>query len=66
MTTGPAVADRLDPASLELIGLRLLQPLAEELGVQVNPRYGVWDPLAMRVVPEDEATGMILVVNRAA
>ena len=60
---GPAVAAGLDPASLQLIGLRLLQPLAEELGVQVNPRYGVWDPLAMRVVPEDEATGKILVVT---
>ena len=52
---------RLDPASLQLIGERLLQPLADELGVRVNPRYGVWDPLAMRVVPEDEATGTILV-----
>jgi hypothetical protein len=61
----PSVAARLDPASLQLIGLRLLQPLAEELGVQVNPRFGVWDPLAMRVVREAEATGKILVVNDA-
>ncbi len=66
VTTGPSVASRLDPASLQLIGLRLLQPLAEELGVQVNPRYGVWDPLAMRVVPQDQATGKILAVNPAA
>jgi hypothetical protein len=47
-------------AELAAIGERLLQPLSEEVGVRVNPRYGVWDPVAMRVVPADAVTGAVL------
>jgi hypothetical protein len=31
----------------------LLQPYAAQAGVQVNPRYGVWDQSSMQVVPGD-------------
>lgn len=47
-------------AGLADIGIRLLQPVAAQAGVRVNPRYGVWDPIAMRVVAEDRVTGAIL------
>jgi hypothetical protein len=42
------------------IGERLLQPDAEQLGVRVNPRYGVWDPIQLRVVADDRQVGTIL------
>jgi hypothetical protein len=42
------------------IGERLLQPDAQRLGVRVNPRYGVWDPITMRVVADDQPPGIIL------
>ncbi len=42
------------------IGERLLQPDADRIGVRVNPRYGVWDPIQLRVVAEDERAGTIM------
>ena len=33
------------------LGALLLQPFAEQVGVSVNPRLGVWDPLTLQVVP---------------
>lgn len=49
-------ADQLVP-----IGERLLQPLAEEIGITISPRYGVWDPSAVGIAPsEDEFTGLVL------
>ena len=35
-------------------------PTAEQVGVRVNPRYGVWDPIQMRVVAADQQVGTIL------
>ncbi|WP_214368910.1 hypothetical protein [Pseudonocardia sp. H11422] len=57
---GPPAASQIDQATLVRIGERLLQPLADEIGVRVNPRYGVWDPIRLRVVAEGEEAGMIL------
>lgn len=54
-----ALAD-LGESDLATIGERLMQPVAEEVGVRVNPRYGVWDPISLRVVPADQADGAIL------
>ena len=31
-----------------------------EVGIRVNPRYGVWDPIQLRVVAEDQRAGKIL------
>jgi len=38
---GTSVA-QLGEQTLDQIGRRLTQPLAEQLGVRVNPRYGTW------------------------
>lgn len=57
---GPAAAQRIGSAELVGIGWRLLQPLAAELGVRVNPRYGVWSPIAFRVLSEDQFIGTVL------
>ncbi|UJW35056.1 SurA N-terminal domain-containing protein [Saccharothrix sp. AJ9571] len=47
-----------DSEAVYQLGKRLLQPIAEELGIKVNPRYGVWDAASMAVLPNpDEATG---------
>lgn len=50
-----------DRQILYLTGMRLLQPLADELGVRLNPRYGVWDEVAMAPAPHrEELSGYVL------
>lgn len=56
----PSAVDRFGQADLQLIGYRMLQPAADELGVQVNPRYGVWDPIQLQVVDADQTAGTIV------
>jgi hypothetical protein len=57
----PAAAlEAIGGAQLLAIGERSVQPVADEVGVRVNPRYGVWDPVSLRVVPEDQRTGLVL------
>jgi hypothetical protein len=56
----PSVAAALGQDDLARIGERLLQPVAEQVGVRVNPRFGVWDPITLRVVPEGKAGGAVL------
>ncbi|ASR39693.1 hypothetical protein BAY61_26935 [Prauserella marina] len=51
-------AQGANPETLYWAGLRQLQPIADELGVRVNPRYGVWDAASLApVANEDEVTG---------
>jgi SurA N-terminal domain len=56
----PAAVSQISQDELVSIGQRTLQPVAEQLGVRVNPRYGVWDPVALRVVPADQVTGGVV------
>ena len=49
--------DQIDPAMLEAIGLRQLARVADEVGVQLNPRYGMWDPVTLQVVTDENETG---------
>jgi hypothetical protein len=58
--SGPSAVDRFGQADLQLIGYRMLQPAAEELGVQANPRYGVWDPIQLQVVDAEQTAGTIV------
>jgi hypothetical protein len=52
---------QVDPSMLPAVGMRQLQPIADELGVRINPRYGVWDSTAMApAASEDEVTGFQL------
>lgn len=49
---------------LASLGIRLLQPYLNDAGVKINPRYGVWDPVAMDLAPSAaEATGLVLPVK---
>jgi hypothetical protein len=65
-TTAPAGDPRassvsqLDDSTLDDIGRRFTQPLAQELGVRVNPRYGVWDPLRLAVLAPGTPAGLVL------
>ena len=36
------------------VGMRMLQPVASRLGVQINPRYGVWDATTLSIAPSEE------------
>lgn len=50
----------LDQALLAATGLRQLAMTAERVGVRLNPRYGVWDPVSLQAVPNaNETTGFI-------
>jgi hypothetical protein len=56
----PAAVSSISQSELITIGERLLQPTAEELGIRVNPRYGLWDPIQLRVVAQDQQAGTVL------
>jgi hypothetical protein len=62
---GQSAVSQLDDRSISMIGRRLTQPLSEELGVRVNPRYGAWDPVALGVLPPDQANSMIIPAAQA-
>jgi hypothetical protein len=55
-----AALSQISQDELSAIGERSLQPDAEAAGIQVNPRYGVWDPVQQRVVGPDQVAGEIL------
>ncbi|WP_199432590.1 SurA N-terminal domain-containing protein [Qaidamihabitans albus] len=56
--SGEQAAQQADPQVLYWAGIRQLQPIADELGVRLNPRYGVWDETEMApAASEDEVTG---------
>ncbi len=57
---GPGAVSQLDDATLDDIGRRFTQPLAGELGVRVNPRYGTWDPLRLIVLGPGMSAGLVL------
>lgn len=57
--------DQIDPAVLEAVGLRQLAQVSEEVGVRLNPRYGVWDPVNLQVVSDENETGGFIAPLRA-
>ena len=57
---GSAGIDQLDPDTLAATGMQLVQPLAEQLQVRVNPRYGTWDALRMTVLGSDHPASIVL------
>jgi hypothetical protein len=63
--TDPAALAGLSLSQLVAIGERTVQQTAQEVGVRINPRYGVWDPIRLRVVAEDQQSGMILLPTSA-
>lgn len=64
--TGTAAVEP-NPRVLEQAGIRQLVPVAADLGVRVNPRYGIWDPVSLAVVPnEDELGGLVLPLRQSA
>lgn len=60
----PAQIQPSSPSELVLIGIRLLQQDVASSGVEINPRYGVWDPVAMSLAPNTaELSGFVLPVK---
>lgn len=54
-------APQVQPGEMVAVGKRMLQPYAERSEIEVSPRYGVWDMVAMGVAPnEAETTGLVL------
>jgi hypothetical protein len=56
----PTVLTSISQSQFIAIGERLLQPTADDVGIRVNPRYGVWDPIQLRIVAEDQQVGSVL------
>jgi hypothetical protein len=52
----PNPADTSDLATLQQIGVSLMQSEVKQLGVRVSPRYGVWDTVGMQVSPSANQT----------
>lgn len=66
LNASPPLDQAQPPTSGQLatVGIRLLQQDVERSGVQINPRYGVWDPIAMDVAPSaKEVSGFVLPVK---
>lgn len=52
----PAAPAQSDPQTLQGFGLQLLGLTADRVGVQLSPRYGVWDPIALAAAPNEGQT----------
>jgi hypothetical protein len=66
LTTAVPVSQPVQPTAGQLvsIGTRLLQPYLAGAAVRINPRYGVWDPVAMGLAPSAaETSGFVLPVK---
>jgi hypothetical protein len=60
-TVDTSQAPQVSATELVAVGLRMLQPYAEQAEIKVSPRYGVWDMAAMGVAPsEGETEGLVL------
>jgi hypothetical protein len=56
-----AGATQPTPDQLSTIGQRLLQPDISATSLKINPRYGVWDPVALNLAPSEAVTtGIVL------
>lgn len=60
------IIDQIDPAVLEAIGLRQLAQVEGEVGVRLTPRYGIWDPVSLQAVADENETAGFLAPLRAA
>jgi hypothetical protein len=60
MPSDPAALSSISQSQLVTIGQRQLQPEGEARGIRVNPRYGEWDPIQLRVVAEAQQPGSII------
>lgn len=48
--------DNISPKVLQAVGQRLLVPTADKIGVRINPRYGVWDPVSIGAAANNDQT----------
>lgn len=49
-------AESVDPLQLAQVGQAQLVSLAQQAGVRPNPRFGVWDPVTLKVVSAEEGS----------
>lgn len=61
-----ADAPDVDPQILQALGLRMLAPIVDEVGVDINPRYGVWDSVGMNIAQSEEHVAGHLIPARTA
>ncbi|MEU5691649.1 hypothetical protein [Actinosynnema sp. NPDC020468] len=53
-STGESSSAALSPQILQFIGLRVVQSLTNDVKIEVNPRYGVWDPTLFYLSPSEK------------
>ncbi|ANY06077.1 hypothetical protein AFB00_06920 [Pseudonocardia sp. HH130630-07] len=56
----PEALAQLDQRTLAGAGVRMLTPTALDTPVELNPRYGVWDPIRMSAVESAEEASVVL------
>ncbi|NUT50331.1 MAG: hypothetical protein HOV94_23945 [Saccharothrix sp.] len=65
--SGESSTEQLTPQLLEQIGLRLVQGLAGDPEIRINPRYGLWDGTALALAPsEGELSGYQATVRQTS
>ncbi|AOS61578.1 hypothetical protein [Actinoalloteichus hymeniacidonis] len=60
----PSLTAQIDPAMTTQFGLRMLGAASQEADIEVNPRYGVWDPTMVQVSPSEGETGGLIIPAR--
>lgn len=61
-----AGTEGLERSLLAAVGLRQLAMTADRVGVRLNPRFGVWDPVSLQAVPNaSETTGFVASLREA-
>ncbi|WP_035303943.1 SurA N-terminal domain-containing protein [Actinokineospora inagensis] len=61
-----ANAEAPDPRVATTLAPQLLEATADQLGVKISPRYGVWDRASVSIAPsEAETTGVVFPVKNA-
>lgn len=66
-TSGTSAADVSDLGTLQSVGISLLQPIGNGLGVRISPRYGAWNQATMSVTAlDDQSAGVEFPVRAPA
>lgn len=64
--TAAGTKQKFQPEQLAQVGLQMLRPEAERLGVKVSPRFGVWDQTGMTIAESSEHVAGALLPARTS
>ncbi len=65
-SSGGTSGQPVPPQLLAQIGIQQLAPYAAEQGVEISPRFGVWNQASVAIAENEDAVGSYLLPSRAA